>query len=241
MANKAERFTLAEHVSRPEMLELVQKNPADGYEVVMSQFLPVGFWLFGKGALFGRARKDKLNVIAEMFVGVEAINVLFSYHKFPEGAASDVKWVFEFLMKVASDGLNYYRGCRRREPDSLLDLWLTSWAPDDYDFRKIENTIELSKKKIRLGFALRHLDEWFFTGISLGANFPDLTERLWRKYYEKVDQESWTRARNAGIDIPQNPTPVPLEVVENEILGEVASYTKQNFSELVDLLDLRSR
>jgi hypothetical protein len=239
MADVSDRLTLAEYISRPELLPLVQKDSSGGYKVLLIQFLPIGFWLFGKGAIFGRVRRDKLDVVAEMFVGLEAIIKLFSFHNFPEEAANRPQWIYEYLRKVADDGLRFYRDRQRKEPDSLLDLWLTSFAPPEYDFRKVMNVIELEKMKIRLGWALRQLDEWFLVGISLGANFPELTERLWRQYYERVDQESWTRARKAGVHLPKKSTPVPLEVVENEVLGEVTSYTTEYFPDLVDMLNLK--
>ena len=129
MSIVSERPTLAEHLSRLQLGRLVQKKLFGGYEVPLLQFLPLGLWLFGKGAVFGRARRDRLEIVAKMFVGLKAIGVLFERIGLPRQAASDDQWVLESLRKVASDGIRYYRDYHRKEPESLLDLLLTSFYP----------------------------------------------------------------------------------------------------------------
>ncbi len=241
MASESERPTLAEHLGRVQIGRLVQKKLFGGYEVPLLQFLPVGLWLFGKGGIFGRARQDKLEIVAQMFIGLEAIGVLFAWLGLPRQVANNEQWVLECLRKVASDGMRYYRDCRRKEPESLLDLWLTSFAPPEVDFRDFDKTRKLAKKKIRLGLILQQSDSWLFAGISFGANFPELMERIWRQSYETVDQESWAEARRIGIDIPEEFTPLPLQEMEQAVLVDVASYVTEYFPKLVDPLNLRLR
>jgi len=231
MSIVSERPTLAEHLSRLQLGRLVQKKLFGGYEVPLLQFLPLGLWLFGKGAVFGRARRDRLEIVAKMFVGLKAIGVLFEGIGLPRQAASDDQWVLESLRKVASDGIRYYRDYHRKEPESLLDLWLTSFSPIEFDFRDLDKAKELAKKRIRLGIALQQLDSWLFVGISLGATFPELTERMWRQSYETVNHESWARAWQARVNIPKEFTPLPLQEMEQEVLVEVASYATKYFLE----------
>jgi hypothetical protein len=239
MVSGSERSpTLAEHLGHIQIGSIVQKKLFGGYEVSLMQFLPVGLWLFLKGAVFGRARPDKLEVMAKMFVGLEAVRILLAPFGVP-GAANNEQWVFECLRKVASDGMKYYRDHRRKEPEELLDLWLTSFAPPEADFRDLDKAKRLAKQKIRLGLALQQCDSWLFVGVSLGATFPELTERMWRQSFETADRESWARAREAGLDIPEEPTPLPLEEMEQKVLVEVATYVTEYFPELVDLLSLR--
>jgi hypothetical protein len=78
MASESERPTLAEHLGRAQIGRLAHKKLFGRYEVPLLQFLPVGLWLFGKGAIFGRARHDKLEIVAQMFVGLEAVGVLLA-------------------------------------------------------------------------------------------------------------------------------------------------------------------
>lgn len=239
MSVVSERPTLAENISRVQLGRLVQKKIFGGYEVPLLQFLPLGLWLFGKGAVFGRARRDRLEIVAKMFVGLEAIGVLFARLGLPRQTTSSDQWILESLRKVASDGMRYYRDYHGKEPESLLDLWLTSFAPREFDFRDLDKAKELAKKRIRLGIALQQLDSWLFVGISLGATFPELTERMWRQSFETVNHESWARAWQAGVNIPKEFNPLPLQEMEQEVLVEVASYSTEYFPDLVDLLSLR--
>jgi len=230
--------TLAEHLGRIQLGSMVQKKLFGGYEVPLIQFLQVGFWLFLKGAVFGRARPDNLESIAKMFVGLDAVGTLLAPSGVP-GAENSEQWVFECLRKIAGDGMKYYRDHHGKEPEELLDLWLTSFAPPEADFRDLGKMARLAKQKIRLGHALERCDFWLFAGISFGANFPKLTERMWRQSFETADRESWARAHQAGLDIPEEPTPLPLEEMEQKVLVEVATYVMEYFPELVDPLSLR--
>jgi hypothetical protein len=157
----------------------------------------------------------------------------------PKKMASNYQWVLEILRKVASDGIRYYRNIKQKEPESLLDLFLTSFAPPELDVRDIQKAKGLIRRKIRLGMALLHLDHWLFAGISLGAIFPELTERMWKQSYETADSESWEQAWQAGLNIPKEVTPLPLEEIEHDVLVDVASYVSEYFPDLVDPLNLR--
>jgi hypothetical protein len=227
------RPSLAEHLSGQHLKGLIKKKPFGGYEVPVRKFLEVGNWLFGVGAVFGRACRDKLGVVAKMFVGLDAIGELFVRVGLPRQQASSDQWVLEFLRKVASDGVRYYRDCHGKEPESLTDLWLTSFSPREFDFRDLNIARKLANRNIRLGIALQQLDSWLFVGISLGASLPDLTERMWQQSYETVNQDSWSLAYRAGVNIPKEFTPLPLQEAEQEVLLEVTSYATTHFPDCV--------
>ncbi len=235
----SDKPTLAEHLGRVQLGKLVRKKFLGGYQVPLLQFLPVGLWLFNEGAVFGRARRDKLEIMAKMFFGLEATAVLFASLGLSAQLAKNEQWILECLRKVGPDGLLHYRNNTHKEPESLMDLWLTSFAPSEVDFRDISKIKMITDKKIRLGDALRQSDAWLFAGISFGALFPDLLEKMWRQSYEIVEQKSWADARRAGVDIPEEFLPLPLEEMEQTVLVDVAAYTREYFPELVDLLSLR--
>jgi hypothetical protein len=225
-----------------EIASIVQKRFFGGYDIPLMQFLIVGLWVFLKGVVLGRARCNSLEVVAKMLVGLESLAETFAQFDVPgQEAANSEDWVYEYLRKVASDGMAYYKKCYQKEPESLLDLWLTSFAPPEVDFRDVQKMKELAKGKIRLGVALQQSDTWLLAGISFGATFPKLTERMWRREYEKHDAEARASARQHGLDIPEKFTPLPLEEMEQQVLVEVASYVKEYFPELVEPLSLRLR
>jgi hypothetical protein len=225
-----------------EIGSIVQKRFFGGYDVPLMQFLTVGLWLFLKGVVLGRARCNSLEVVAKMLVGLESLAEAFARFCVPgQEAANSEDWVYEYLRKVAGDGMAYYRKCHQKEPESFLDLWLTSFAPPEVGFRDVQKMKELAKRKLRLGVALQQSDTWLLAGISFGATFPELTERMWGREYGKHDAEIWASARQHGLDIPEKFTPLPLEEMEQQVLVEVASYVKEYFPELVEPLNLRLR
>ena len=203
MAGGSDRPTLTEYLGMMQIGSLVQKKRFGGYQVSLMQFLAVGLWLFVKGAIFGRARCDRLEIVAKMLVGLESLANTFAQLGLPavlrRGAASREDWVFEYLRKVASDGMAYYRNCCRKEPESFLDLWLTSFAPPDVDFRDLQKKRKLAKRKIRLGVAWQRAEGWLLVGISFGATFPELTERMWKREYGKLEEGGAAGSRRGGL------------------------------------------
>lgn len=239
MSRETNRPTLAEHLGMTQIGSIVKKKFFGGYEVPLMQFLTVGLWLFLRGVAFGRARCNSLEVVAKMLVGLESLAETFAQFGVPgQEAANKEDWVYEYLRKVGSDGMAYYQKCYQKEPESFLDLWLTSFAPPEVDFRDVQKVKRLAKRKIRLGVALQQSDTWLLAGISFGATFPELTERIWKREYEKHNPQAWASARQRGLDIPEKFTPLPLEEMEQQVLVEVASYVTEYFPELVEPLKL---
>ena len=70
MAGGTKQITLAGHLGMTQIGSIVQKKLLGGYEVPVMQFLTSGMWLFLKGVVFGRARRNSLEVVAKMFVGL---------------------------------------------------------------------------------------------------------------------------------------------------------------------------
>jgi len=236
METTSRKPTLAEHLVKEQLGKIVQKELLGGYEVSLLQFMPVGLWVFTEGTVFGRARFDKLEIVAKMFVGLEAIESYFASLGLPKQFVSNEQWVFESFRKVGNDGVNYYRNHKQKEPESLVDLWLTSFAPPEVDFRDIDKVKKLAKQNIGFSVALQQLDTWLFAGISLGANFPELIEKIWEQEYETAAPKAWAEARKVGLDIPEKFTPVTLKEMEQQVLSKVANYATEYFPGLGALL-----
>ena len=76
-------------------------------------------------------------------------------------------------------------------------------------------------------------------GIGFGSVFPELTEKLYRNTFEKVNRDSWIEARKYGLAIPEEPTIIGLKEQEEIVLQMVAAYASEYYPELLDSLDLR--
>jgi len=106
-----------------EIGSLTTKSPFGGYEIPLLQFLTVGHWIFLKGVVLGRARHEKLIVMVKIFIGSEQIANTFEQLGLSRELAEKEDMVFEYLSKVSSDGIAYYKNCYKEEPESFLDLW----------------------------------------------------------------------------------------------------------------------
>ena len=233
--------TLAEYLGAAQMSSLSSKQPSGGYEVPLIKFLPVGLWLFLKGAIFGRARRDYLEVVSILLLGLESVANTLEQLGIPKQAAFNEEWVFECLHTTASDGIDNYQNTYHKEPESFLDLWLTSFAPPEFDFRDPPKMEKLKPGQIRLGTALQHADSWLFAGVSLGAMFPELTEKIWKLECEPNNQKMWTDIRRYGLEMPEQFKPLPLEEMERQVLAEITTYVRGYFPELVEPLNLNPK
>ena len=102
----------------------------------------------------------------------------------------------------------------------------------------IKRVEKQSKDKVPLDFADDKLQMTAVEGIGFGIEFPELTEHMYREANENIDKKDWDNARQAGLDIPQNPDVITLEEQEDITLSEVAAYASQHYPGLVALLDL---
>ncbi len=243
MAHEAGRPTLAAHVAQFAIAPIVKKKLLGGYELPFGPFVArAGPWLFEWGAVLGRARRDRLDMLAKVLAdeGAElaaridpAVRALVE-----SGQWEKDHWTYEGLCKLASDGVRFYG----REPDSFLDFWITAFAPPEADFRDPDKGKKLLKQKIRLAHALALADQWLLAGISFGATYPELTERLWKRAYETPEdaesQEIRALGRQAGLDVLEEQELRPLDEMEVTVLMELTNYLEHRFPELIEPLDL---
>ena len=210
------------HLGRDVVPRLAEKGWFGRWYIRFGRFLTAGLWLYQTGAVLGRARPHRLETLAKMF----------SDRPGREREASN------WLQDLAVKRIDKYG----REPESFFDFFMTteyekagvSWPPASLDaIKRVDN------EKIPLEQAGDTLNLLGLEGIGFGAKFPELTERMWKQTYETFDLEAWDRARRYGVDVPEEPTPLPLEQREHEVLAEVAVYATEHFPELVEPLGLR--
>lgn len=216
MSDSSVRPTLGDHLSMEVMGPLVEKRTG-GYEVRVLPCLMQSLWVFLKGVVLGRARCDRLEILARLFA--------------EPGHENDVRTL---LCDMAAKRVNHYG----KEPDSFYNFWFKTQFPS-IDFLDLDAVRKLYKKKVRLGEMLKLCDSWLLNGIGFGARFPELTEQLWRIEYEThTDSELWARLRQAGLDIPEKQTMLPLEEMTQEVLHDVASYVNEFMPNLAEPLNL---
>ncbi len=228
MADQSSRPSLMFHLGKNVVLPLVEKGLFGGTYIRVGRFLIAGLWLYQTGAVLGRARRDRLETLAKMF-----------------SEPGRERESSNYLQDLAAKRIDKYG----REPERFYDFFMkteyekagVSWpAMLDAGGRvDLDAMKRVRKEKIPLDQADQTLRMFVLEGIGFGAKFPELTERMWRQTYETFDLEVWDDARRHGVDVPEEPTPIPLEQQEQEVLAQVAVYATEHFPELVEPLGLR--
>jgi len=218
----ATRCTLGQHMSEEALGPLVRKKLFGGYEVPLGPCIfIVSTWLFEKGAVFGRARSDRLNVL------VKLLPVTWANPEKEDNICS-------FLQEVAKKRLEVFG----KDPDSFPIFWHKTQFKE-YDLSNLDELRMLSMMKVRLGVIMPKLDEWLMCGIGFGATYPDLVQRMWVETHETPNPDEWARARKAGLDIPEEQTLQRLDDIEQHVLLEVGRYVYEYFPQLIEPLSLR--
>lgn len=217
MTNQTSRLTLGEHLGMGAIGPLLEKRTFGGYNVRLGPFIMRSLWMFVQGAALGRALRDRLEILVRLLV--------------PPGHEYD--FCVTLNEKVALRVSRY-----GKEPDSFFDFWFRTQF-QNLDFLDLDALKRITKRKVRLGEMLPLLNEWLVQGIGFGAKFPELTERLWRKEYETPeDADLWAILRQAGLDIPEEQTLLPLDEMEEMVLLGVAIYVDEFMPELLEPLGL---
>ena len=177
-------------------------------------------FVYESGAILGRARRDKVDCLAEM-TGVWSI------------PANEIG---SLIQDLASKRLNEFVKNEAREPKSFEELirytvWEAALKRHDYK-------IDYQRRRIDVPTALKYLRTLVLEGIGFGSRFAELTERMYRQHYECIDMKSWNEAKQRGADIPDQPKIVTLEAVEEDILVHITAVVQDSYPKLLEPLGL---
>ena len=189
-------------------------------------------YLYTSGAILGRARRNKLSILAKML-------------SVPGTEKENMNW----LQEQAKERLEKFRNELGKEPDTFnefilfkeLESAIGVSMEDWFEAHTKGNTkiMKVADEKVPLKKAEPNI-KWFgLEGIGFGSSFPELTEKMYRNTFEKIDRDSWIEARKHGLAISEEPTIISLEEQEEIVLQMVAGYASEYYPELLDPLDLR--
>jgi hypothetical protein len=190
-------------------------------------------YLYTIGAILGRARRSKLNILAKML-------------SFP---GTDINEFIEFLKEKAKKRLDKFRSDVGKEPDRFdafilfrelesvigvsMGHWFEAYTEGNTKIMKAAN------EKVPLEKAEPIIKMFAMEGTGFGGSFPELTERMYRNAFENVDMEAWADARAHGLAISEKPTLLTLDEQEKLVLQMTAAYASEYYPELLEPLDLR--
>lgn len=189
-------------------------------------------YLYMAGAILGRARRSKLSILAKMLSvpGTEKETVDW----LREQAKKRLK---QFRTEVGKEPDTFNEFILFRELESAIGLSMNDWFKAYADGNR--RIMKAADEKVPLEKAEPIIKMFQLEGIGFGSSFPELTEKLYRNTFEKVDRDSWVEARKYGLAISEEPTIISLEEQEEIVLQMVAGYASEYYPELLDQLDLR--
>ena len=187
---------------------------------------------YENGAIIGRARCNKLGILAKMLVADKA----------------KVNNTIKGMRDMAEEALDRFREEFGREPESLTEIFHRE-IESTYGINMTDCVLAMTKgnKREKKIFDRKVLIEKSFMGIQMswlqglgfGSSFPELTEETYRSDFENIDMGLWSKLKVAGLDIEEKPEVVSLEDREKGLLHGLAAYTSKYYPELLDPLDLR--
>lgn len=233
MPYKEGQITLMGFLGMTPVMKVTKTRLFGGPYIRLYDFFAVLSILYMTGAILGRARRNKLSILVEMLVvpGTEANKFL----EFLQECAQ--KRLEKFRNEVGKDPDRFDEFILIREFESTTGLSLTSFEAYARGNKKI---LKACDEKFPLEKAEPYIKMFGIEGIGFGSSFPELTEKMYRNAFEKIDMDVWARARAHGLAIPEKPTIISLEEQEETVLQMVAAYTSEYYPELLESLDLRS-
>ena len=211
-------------------VEKVVKNKLLGKPYIrFPDFLQVLSFIYECGAIIGRAKRNKLDILVKMLASPRA--------------QSDA---MKLLRNEPQKRLDAFKNEVGKEPDTFFDFILfkelrdsLGLSPNDSFATYKASVVKAYDEKVSLEEIELNVQMFGVEGIGFGISFPELTERMYRKAYERIDSDIWSEAREAGLAIPESPTVVSYEEWEQPVLQMVAAYASKYYPELLKPLNLQ--
>jgi len=180
-----------------------------------------GVAVFQQGAVLGYARNSQMEILAKLFA-----------------TPGQEREACDHLIEATKENVEGYG----QLPESFTDFFSKTVGAGMFkaheNLSHLETLDRLSRDTVRVGMALGWLDTWFLAGVGLGLAFPEQVEKMWREGYETTDPEAWERARQAGLDIPEQQTLLSMEEMEQVVLSQVTPYAHEYVPEVIEPLRL---
>ena len=212
--------------------QVAKKRLFGGPYLHFADFVTVSGYLYQAGALIGRARLDKLMVLARMIAH-----------------PGNEEEVIDRARAAALRRRDEYVDVYGEQPTSFpVFLLATEYArvgianplrgtgPITESF--IKRVAKVAAVKMPLNGIESRIKDAMLEGLGFGSSLPELTEQMVTNANQAIDEEKWSEARQYGLDISETPVMVSLAEQEQDVLSMVATYAQEYFPELVDPLGL---
>lgn len=210
------RNTLGEYFAMEIIGPATQKRLFGGYNVRAWSVVVATVYSFQKGSLLGYSRADRYELLCTILA--------------QPGSDASVAETFRNVSKKQWEE-------HGQDSASLFDFVVRSEFPT-LNMADPKVLKAMSKRKIRLGEVLDRFSIAAASGIGFGATLPEDFKAIWQRSYEQIDHQDWSRARQHGVDIPEDPTTLPLDEATRVVLTETAQYVRKYFPQLTRPLGL---
>lgn len=218
------------------MQKVIRKRLFGAPYLHFADYVQVSGYLYQCGAILGRAKQDKLIILAGMLA--------------QPGREADF---IGYLKDLARKRLDDYVDTYGQQPTSLQLLVMTTeykkagvvmplGVAEPATERELKTYMaqgtRIAKWKMPLKEIEPFMKTWGQEGIGFGSCFSDLTEKMYRDANEDIDIDQWSEARKHGLDLPETPSVITLEEQGQMVLSMAAVYAGTYFPDLVEPLGL---
>ena len=194
-------------------------------------------FLYEVGAILGRSRPDKINVLKKMLFTMD--KDLLRKVSF---TMDQVEANIEKTMDKAEGRLGRYKqDCRGSEPETFDQFIMVTEHQSHTLWCSLKPKSKVSPRKVE-----PYILTFILEGIAFGSLLPELTRKMNRKFYDsaQIDWDTWIPVDGivpaAGIfALPGEPTILSLEGQEQTLLQVVGWYTTHFYPELLYSLELK--
>jgi len=254
MSKKKGRISLQGFLVNILLKSLVMKTLFGKRYIPSATFLLLLQFEYETGAVLGRARRDKLDIL-KIMLSIQGLNFDNVIKDMQEAGKIQLdKFIKEHgdEPKTFSDFI-YWPSWERATGLTLDDLFKPLGIETLGRRRKRLSNIIQKKLGLKVPFeqAQPEIGGFLLGGLGFGSTFPDLTVKMFKNTYDKKNEEElWSISKALGFSTPEDlsrriglstpeGSPPTLREKEKLILGTVALYTSQYYPELLDPLDLR--
>jgi len=197
----------------------VEKGFLGKHRIKFSHLIMVSQFLYETGAIIGRARRDKLQILGKMLA-------------VPGKETEFTSW----LQELSQNRLTNYG----KEPDTFFSfIWNTELAKAGLKMDWSKEFVKACDQKIPTDAAEPIIKSLGLEGIGFGSKFPSLTEKMLKQQYESDKSDTIAEMRKYGAKIDERSLHVALIDREKEILTALGIYVNEYFPELLKSLELK--
>ena len=204
--------------------KLMEKDILGKMYITFGRVLTLSCWLFEIGAVLGRFWIERVPIVVRMFE-----------------VESKQKYFTQYWSEQARNRLQLYGKQPNDFPTFVFETYMETFTHKKFEELELKELIKIGNSKLyheQAQHRLRLAETFLIEGIMFGSKFSDLTHAMLVNQYEKVDIDSWEKARRYGVTLFEKPPQTSVAAREKEAIALARDYVSKYHPQLLSDLGL---